>query len=464
MVGWIRFSVVIGFSLAVVGCATAQEPPPPPPPPPPPVVAPPPPPPPPPPVSEIRISSSSEVEDRIGGLLAQAEQKSQANDAAGAEALILSALTLARTELPLGSVSLPAALRAMGRHRIDQGRYEAALALLDEAVRAVGETPADPMLLADIYYDQARAFDGLGHHADTERAARASLEIRRSALGIVSMPVADATNMMALALAAQGRYGEADFAYRQVLATYEVIHGSRHPRVAMALSNLANSLRRTGRSAQAEPLYRRAVQIAEDSDDDVLLAQCLINYGWYLHLQGDGAKAEGVFRQALALAQQLVGDDHPFTGVARANLGYALSDQGRWTEAEGPFRDGLTVLEASMGSDSPDLLETLTGLAAVTDRLHGPADAEPLYRRARTIMVTRLSPAHADALEASELLAGFLIRHDRSAEALGEVRRSLGALIEEEGHGRDWRSRVRGARPLFGRRVEAAWLEAATLP
>ena len=126
-----------------------------------------------------------------------------------------------------------------------------------------------------------------------------------------------------------------------------------------------------------------------------------------------------------------------------------------------PFREGLAAYEGGVGADSPDLLETIEGYAAVLDRLGRADEAEALYRRALTIASTRLPPAHADAMDGAQKHAGFLIRQDRPDEALGLVRAELGDLLGQDGRGRDWRTRVRGARPLFARQVEAGWTLAA---
>src|SRR5690606_4187031 len=185
--------------------------------------------------------------------------------------------------------------------------------------------------------------------------------LRRDLFGPVHEKTADSLNLLANTLTAQGRHAEADPLYRQVLGAYEVLYGPTDFHLAIVLSNLGNSLRRTGRAHQAEPLYLRAVAIAERADDPVLLAQCLTNYGWFLHVTGKGAQAQAPFERALELALQVVGPDHPLSGVARANLGYAFSDQGRWGEAEPRFREGLSVYEAGVGADSSDLMDTLDG-------------------------------------------------------------------------------------------------------
>jgi DNA-binding NarL/FixJ family response regulator len=52
---------------------------------------------------------------------------------------------------------------------------------------------------------------------------------------------------------------------RRALAIDEASYGPGHPRVAVALNNLALLLRATNRHAEAERLYRRALAIAEAS-------------------------------------------------------------------------------------------------------------------------------------------------------------------------------------------------------
>jgi hypothetical protein len=50
---------------------------------------------------------------------------------------------------------------------------------------------------------------------------------------------------------------EAEPVYRRALAISERSYGPDHPTVAAALNNLAELLRATDRSVEAEPLFRR---------------------------------------------------------------------------------------------------------------------------------------------------------------------------------------------------------------
>lgn len=354
-------------------------------------------------------------------------------------------------------------LGALGRLRIEQGRYAESLMLIDQALAALGEDGSAEQ--GRLLFDRGKAFDALGRYAEAEAAAEASLTVRRAAHGPSHELSADSLNLYANTLAAQGRHADADPLYRQVLGLYEVLYGPKDSHVSIVLSNLANSLRRTGRARQAEPLYRRAVAIAEISGDRVLLAQNLNNYGWFLYEAGDSVKAEIQVRRALDLAIGLVGPEHPFTGVARANIGYSLMGQGRHAEAEPYLAEGLRVLEAGLGPDSPDIVPTLRGHALALAAVDRPDEAEALHHQARRVTVERLSPTHQERLRQADALAEFLLVRDRPGEALATLRESLSALTQNAASGsRDWRVGVRGAGPVFARRVTAAWAVSETAP
>lgn len=412
------------------------------------------------------LGASGDTAGAVDAWITAASALMAADKVEEAAAAVEAATALSETAYGPTAPELIKPLGALARLRQEQGRYPEALALLERALTIGATGPADPVREAQLRYDEAKAYDSMGRNEEAETAALASYELRRVHLGQVQEKTADALNLYANALSAQGRHAEADPAYRQVLGMYEVLHGPKDFHLAIVLSNLGNSLRRTGRGREANPLYRRAVSVAEVSGDKVLLAQCLTNYGWYLHTQGDGAKSEIQFRRALALAVEVAGPEHPFTGVVHGNIGYALMDQGRYAEAEPEFALSVKLLEAGLGPDSPDIVDGMSGHAIDLARLDRPDEAEALFRRVLAITSTRLSPSHSDRLDQSDRFATFLLARDRPGEALDELRGSLGALIGQKGGadgGRDWRTSVRGAGPLFERRVEAGWRRAALM-
>jgi tetratricopeptide (TPR) repeat protein len=66
-------------------------------------------------------------------------------------------------------------------------------------------------------------------------------------------------------LQAQGKYDQAEPLYRRAIEIDERGLGRDHPNVATNYNNLAELLRAQGKYDQAEPLYRRAIEIGEPS-------------------------------------------------------------------------------------------------------------------------------------------------------------------------------------------------------
>ncbi|HEV2081487.1 MAG TPA: tetratricopeptide repeat protein [Brevundimonas sp.] len=470
-------------ALALAGCATAQDVPPPPPPPPP--VSPPPPPPPPPP-TDVRIADAralAEAGDLVGAEIAflriaqAADFRGDARAAAeawvetakvrlalrrepDADAAIGQALDVLEAAFGPASPELAPTLLTQARMRYIQGRHEEALAVADRGLSLTADPRSreDLTLIADLTYERGKNLDALGRFADAEEAARTVIALRTDLLGADDPYVGDALNQLANALMAQGRFAEAEPHQRRALVIYEAVYGGEDAQVALALSNLGNILRRTGRMEEAERSHRRAVAIAQGVDDPVLLAQTLTNHGWLLHLTGRGDLAEPIFRQALALALDIVGPDHPFTGVATANLAFSLVDQGRHAEALPLFQTALPVLEAGLGADSPDLVTTLDGYGQALIGLNRPAEAEALMVRSAAILAARQPAGHPDAVFQAANHGGFLAGAGRPGEALAVLRPARDALFRRDGRRLEGGDPTRRAAPLFRRLVQAAWL------
>src|SRR3990172_10615101 len=70
-------------------------------------------------------------------------------------------------------------------------------------------------------------------------------------------------NNLAVLYHTQGKYSEAEPLYRRALAILEETLGATHPSVGQGLNNLAEMLRAQGKHAEAERLHRRALAILE---------------------------------------------------------------------------------------------------------------------------------------------------------------------------------------------------------
>jgi len=87
----------------------------------------------------------------------------------------------------------------------------------------------------------------------------------------------------------RAQYYQAEPLYRRALAIDEQSFGTEHPEVATALNNLAQLLQATNRLSEAEPLMRRAVEILRSSlgDDHPSTQTVAANYAALQKLTGE---------------------------------------------------------------------------------------------------------------------------------------------------------------------------------
>ena len=152
------------------------------------------------------------------------------------------------------------------------------------------------------------------------------------------------------------------------------------------------------------------------------------------------AEAEPLYRRALEIVKQTFGPDHPDVGTCLNNLAALLLDTNRLAEAEPLMRRALAIDEASFGPDHPNVSTCLNNLAQLLQDTHRLAEAEPLMRRALAIAIASLGGSHPVTLRALRnyrimlgppllystiLLAAILPKIVRNLEMLSHVDRLL---------------------------------------
>src|SRR5205814_1783304 len=103
--------------------------------------------------------------------------------------------------------------------------------------------------------------------------------------------------------------------------------------------------RRKDQAAAALESFTKALEIAgrlypkeEFPQGHPDLAICMNFLGLAYQEQGNYARAEDLFRKALAMRQQLFPGDHRAVVLSLGNLGAVLYDQGKYAAAEAPYR------------------------------------------------------------------------------------------------------------------------------
>jgi class 3 adenylate cyclase/tetratricopeptide (TPR) repeat protein len=273
-----------------------------------------------------------------------------------AERAYRSALELARDEDERRELQ-----HLTGQMALRAGRFEEALALLDEVVDAHAEAGRDREL-AVATTDLASVLRALGRIEDA--IARLDIALDRVDRDALDPDVARLNHDLGTAYLFAGRHEEALEPLERALRAAEALELPdvlSQAMVALGLRYIFTMRLETGRA-----LTVGALAIAEQHGDKDTATRAHINLG-HLLINYDRPGGEEHTRQALADAQRL--GEHTGQAIAASNLMHAFLLAGRW--------DAIDELAAELvgsgmtGADSPYLHERLISLAALRGDLEG---------------------------------------------------------------------------------------------
>ena len=140
---------------------------------------------------------------------------------------------------------------------------------------------------------------------------------------------------------------------------------------------------RHGRLPEAETALSGALARAETFGvDDARLAFALDAMGDLRSAQGDPARAEPLYRRALAILEKSAGPDAPATTAALAYLAQACAAQGKQAEAARLLRRAVASAEKEPALRFAEAAARLSDLASIERSMDRLEQAEAAYRRA----------------------------------------------------------------------------------
>ena len=289
--------------------------------------------------------------------------------------------------------------------------------------RAASLQPNNPQ-----YTERAGALSlMMGDYATAASFAEATLTLVTSAFGPDAAETAAALNSLASSYQSLARYLEAEPLFRRAIEIGETVLGKDHPRVAASYNNLALLLEDQGKYDQAEPLFRRAIEIDETvlGKDHPRVAASYNNLALLLEAQGKYDQAEPLIRRAIEIGEKVLGQDHPDVATRYSNLANLLRDQGKYGEAEPLYRRAIEIDEKVLDKDHPDVARDYNNLAELL-RAQGRYDeAEPLYRRAIEISEKALGKDHPNVAGGYNNLAGLIRDQGKYDQAEALYRRAM---------------------------------------
>ncbi|HYU34031.1 MAG TPA: tetratricopeptide repeat protein [Thermoanaerobaculia bacterium] len=210
----------------------------------------------------------------------------------------------------------------------------------------------------------------LSGKGDAVALFRRALAIREARFGGEHQEVADVLNKLGVALAARGRFDEAEAALSRSLALEERLWGKDDPRVAKVLHNLSGIALHRGRTAEAERLLSRALAIREKAlaADDPDLAGSLEALALVRRKQGRLEEAAELLERLVVTAEKVYGPEHPACARALLNLGLVRQSLGEDAAARRLLERARAIYEAKVEPTHPELVKTLAALAELENK------------------------------------------------------------------------------------------------
>ena len=226
-------------------------------------------------------------------------------------------------------------------------------------------------------------------------------------------------NNLAVLYKATGRYAEAEPFYSRALALRRQVLGERHPHTFHSLSNLALLYKDTGRYAEAEPLLAQALgfsrEVLGELHPDTL--DSMNNLAGLYQDTGRYAEAEPLFVQALALRSKYLGERHPDTINSLHNLALLYKQTGRYAQAEPLLVQALALNSEVLGERHPRTIISINALAGLYQDSGRYAEAELRYAEVLALRGEVLGERHPRTISSLSGLALIYTNTGRYAEA-----------------------------------------------
>lgn len=357
----------------------------------------------------------------------------------------------------------------------ERGRYTPARAAIEEALaeqrRLVGPDHPDALesvhALGQIHY-------GAGDESGARTLLEESLDRHRRVYGERHEKTARA--LFALApLMVGSNPGRAREMLSQALDIRRQLLPRNHPDVAMTLGALADYYSQLGELERARDLYREAfVELRDPADRRHPNAIALMTaYGTLLGEMNAPVEAEAMRREALAVAQQVLGPGTLTVADLFNDHAVTLTTLGRFREAEHAFREAFEQQVALLGNNHWRVrnLERNVGLILALQQRY--AEALPWMDRAISIprgggnaedpgltgmhaqrarILLRLGRRQEGLTEAVRAVSALEAMKDSGAEqVLASARVTLGRILIEIGRPHDAESPLQAALTWFER-------------
>jgi serine/threonine protein kinase/Tfp pilus assembly protein PilF len=366
----------------------------------------------------------------LNTMLARADRGEEGGNAEVTVREVLDAAAAELVERP--GTTDPAVLasvhRTIGKTYEGLGLYEKGAYHLREALRLSKEVHGDK------HAASARALRELAsllflkdEPVEAESLARRALTLDLELGNAPGVAAAEDHAAIGLALGGQRKYAEGEKEFDQAVALLKAAPGDHRESVAEVLVNLALMVQQRGDSARAERIYREVLAVREElgKGETPKTASVLNNLAWAVAQQRRFKEAEELYVRTVALRRRLLGPDHPLLAMTINNYGGMLQASGEPGRAEPLMREALEIRRKSLGEESTFTIGSVENLASVLQDLGRLDEAEELYTRSLALRRKVLGDGSADVADSLGNMGSLLMTRGRMAEAEPLFREAL---------------------------------------
>lgn len=234
-----------------------------------------------------------------------------------------------------------------------------------------------------------------------------------------------------------GEYANAEPLYKRALESIEREAGPDNPEVADLLNDLANLYEANGRYFEVEPLHKRALAIrqAKLGPDDKSVALTLHNLARLYQYLGRYQEAQQFELRAIAIKERATGSSHPDVAESLLVLAYIYGQLGRYDDAEPLIHRAKAIYKSAAGDHRASLADTLLALSALRQVQKNNVEAEALLREALDLETRAHGSDHPNLVSTYNALANFLDEQGRVTEATAYLETALHIAEKKLGSG-----------------------------
>jgi len=271
----------------------------------------------------------------LGGVYRMRAQQSadKAADYEQAEFYFREALDKARKDFEEDDPYLVTYLNDLGVVYYEQAKFVKAEPVLSKAMAIIENTYAPENLSILITDNLGATYDTLGKYKEAERLYDLALPIKLKSGD--RMTIAEGWTNLAGVYSEQGRYDEAESYYNQALNTITEARIENATKV-LVLRGLARLYRKKQEFAKAISYLDRSQDISKSKNFGNQFGTALEYYNRAAVFtdQGEFAKAEPLFKEALNIQDEGFGVYYVLSAYTRYSLGVLYYKQNKYTEAE----------------------------------------------------------------------------------------------------------------------------------